>query len=124
MGLLKKPPARLEPVRQRHLGDNFDVLLAKLGNELVENVDTGLPRALSGVVWEPVFPVPVSAFDARLRDRIDYLESELLESERDGDAAAIGRLQLELKLANESRRSIDRRREDTRLLARPTAVRA
>jgi DNA primase len=56
---------------------------------------------------------------ARLRDRIDYLESALLESERDGDADSIARLQLELKLANETRRSIDRRREDTRLLARP-----
>jgi DNA primase len=61
---------------------------------------------------------------AQLRERIDYLESALLESERDGDTAAVDRLQLELKLANESRRSIDRRREDTRLLARPTAVRA
>jgi DNA primase len=58
----------------------------------------------------------------RLHERIDFLESALTEAERDGDGEAVARLQLELKLANESRRSIDRRREDTRLLARPTAA--
>jgi DNA primase len=58
----------------------------------------------------------------RLHERIDFLESALTEAERDGDADGVVRLQLELKLANESRRSIDRRREDTRLLARPTAA--
>ena len=58
----------------------------------------------------------------RLRERVDYLESAISESERANDLEAVGRLQLELKLAIESRRSLDRRREDTRLLARPTAA--
>ena len=59
---------------------------------------------------------------ARLRDHIDFLEASLMEAERERDRTAIDRLQLELKLAIESRRSIDRRREDTRLLARPTVA--
>ena len=59
---------------------------------------------------------------ARLRDHIDFLEASLMEAERERDRTAIDRLQLELKLAIETRRSIDRRREDTRLLARPTVA--
>jgi DNA primase len=61
----------------------------------------------------------------QLRDRSDFLEAAFAEAERAGDAETIERLQLEIRLVNETRRSIDRRREDTRLLARPTvAVRA
>ena len=59
---------------------------------------------------------------ASLRDHIDFLEASLMEAERERDRTAIDRLQLELKLAIETRRSIDRRREDTRLLARPTVA--
>jgi len=61
----------------------------------------------------------------QLRERSDFLEAAFAEAERAGDTEAIERLQHEIRLVNETRRSIDRRREDTRLLARPTvAVRA
>jgi hypothetical protein len=43
------------------------------------------------------------------------------EAERDNDREVIERLSLERRLLNEQRRSLDRRRDQTRLLAR-TAV--
>jgi DNA primase len=58
----------------------------------------------------------------QLRERSDFLEAAFAEAERAGDTESIQRLQLEIRLVNETRRSIDRRREDTRLLARPTAA--
>ncbi len=60
--------------------------------------------------------------DDRIRERSDYNESALAEAEREGDKATIERLLLERRQINETRRSIDRRREDTRLLARPTVA--
>jgi DNA primase len=58
----------------------------------------------------------------QLRERSDFLEAAFAEAERARDTESIERLQLEIRLVNETRRSIDRRREDTRLLARPTAA--
>jgi hypothetical protein len=60
--------------------------------------------------------------DDRVRERSEYIESALAEAERAGDAATVDQLQREQRLINESRRSIDRRREQTRLLARPVAA--
>ncbi|MBA2756505.1 MAG: DNA primase [Chloroflexi bacterium] len=60
--------------------------------------------------------------DDRIRERSEYNESALAEAEREGDKVAIDRLLLERRQINETRRSIDRRREDTRLFARPTAA--
>jgi hypothetical protein len=42
----------------------------------------------------------------------------IAEAERDHDTEAIDRLTLERRLLNEQRRSLDRRRDQTRLLAR------
>jgi DNA primase len=53
----------------------------------------------------------------RLRDRNDYNESALAEAERADDGPAIERLMLEKILINEARLSLDRRREQGRLLA-------
>ncbi|TAL08931.1 MAG: hypothetical protein EPO00_06545, partial [Chloroflexota bacterium] len=53
----------------------------------------------------------------RLRDRHDYNESALAEAEREHDNAAIERLMLEKIHINEQRLSLDRRRDQTRLLA-------
>ena len=58
----------------------------------------------------------------RIRERSEYLETALAEAERTGDASTIDRLQREQRQINESRRSIDRRRDQTRLLARPVAA--
>jgi DNA primase len=58
----------------------------------------------------------------QLRARSDYNESALSEAERAGDEQAVERLQLERRQINEARRSLDRRRDQTRLLARPEAA--
>jgi DNA primase len=60
--------------------------------------------------------------DDQLRARSDYNEAAQGEAERDGDTASIERLLLERRQINEARRSLDRRREETRLLARPDAA--
>jgi DNA primase len=62
--------------------------------------------------------------DDRIRERSEFNESALAEAERAGDTDAIERLLLERRQINDTRRSIDRRREDTRLLARPVAGRS
>jgi DNA primase len=60
--------------------------------------------------------------DDQLRQRSEFNEVAQAEAERAGDAEAIARLMLERRSINESRRSLDRRREQTRLLARSTEL--
>ena len=55
--------------------------------------------------------------DDQLRDRSDYNEAAQGEAERAGDRDAITRLMLERRQINEARLSLDRRRDQTRLLA-------
>ncbi|MEO8570987.1 MAG: DNA primase [Chloroflexota bacterium] len=55
--------------------------------------------------------------DDQLRERSDYNEAAQGEAERAGDRDAISRLLLERRQINESRLSLDRRRDQTRLLA-------
>jgi DNA primase len=55
--------------------------------------------------------------DDQLRDRSDYNEAAQGEAERAGDRDAISRLMLERRQINEMRLSLDRRRDQTRLLA-------
>jgi DNA primase len=55
--------------------------------------------------------------DDQLRERSDYNEAAQGEAERAGDVDAIDRLMLERRQINEARRSLDRRRDQTRLLA-------
>jgi len=55
--------------------------------------------------------------DDQLRERSDYNEAAQGEAERAGDRDAIDRLMNERRQINEARRSLDRRREETRLLA-------
>ena len=57
--------------------------------------------------------------DDLIRERSEFNESALAEAERADDTESIERLLLERRHINETRKSIDRRREDTRLLARP-----
>ncbi len=57
--------------------------------------------------------------DDQLRARSDYNEAAQAEAERDGDTDSIDRLLLERRQINEARRSLDRRIDATRLLARP-----
>jgi len=60
--------------------------------------------------------------DDQLRERSDYNEAAQSEAERDGDTDSMERLLLERRQINEARRSLDRRRDETRLLARPEAA--
>ena len=55
--------------------------------------------------------------DDQLRERSDYNEAAQGEAERAGDREAIARLMLERRQINEARLSLDRRRDQTRLLA-------
>ncbi len=55
--------------------------------------------------------------DDQLRERSDYNEAAQGEAERAGDRDAISRLLLERRQINEMRLSLDRRRDQTRLLA-------
>ncbi len=56
--------------------------------------------------------------DADWHERSSYNRDATADAERDGDREAVGRLLLERRLLNEQRRSLDRRRNDTRLLGR------
>jgi hypothetical protein len=60
--------------------------------------------------------------DDQLRERSEYNEAAQAEAERAGDTESMERLLLERRNINEQRRSLDRRREDTRLLARPSVA--
>jgi DNA primase len=53
----------------------------------------------------------------QLRDRDEYIESALSEAERAGETDTIERLMVEKIQINEARLSLDRRRDQTRLLA-------
>jgi DNA primase len=60
----------------------------------------------------------------RIEERIQYNRSEQAEAERLGDANQMERLLNQQRAINEERRSLDRRREQARLFARPVAARA
>jgi len=55
----------------------------------------------------------------RIEERSEYNQVEQAEAERRGDRAAIEQLLAQEREINEERRSLDRRREQARLLARP-----
>jgi hypothetical protein len=58
-----------------------------------------------------------------LEQRHDYTQEALAEAERAADRESVDRLLLELRLLNEARRSLDRRRDQTRYLGRQLAGR-
>ncbi len=60
--------------------------------------------------------------DAEWHERSSYNRDATAEAERDGDRDLVGRLTLEQRLLNEQRRSLDRRRDQTRLLAKSGAT--
>ena len=60
--------------------------------------------------------------DAEWHERSGYNRDAMAEAEREGDTGDYERLMLERRLLNEQRRSLDRRRDQTRLLSRPTVV--
>jgi len=60
----------------------------------------------------------------RLAERGDYTQQALGEAEREGDRETIDRLLLELRQLHEARRSLDRRRDQTRFFTRQLAARS
>jgi DNA primase len=62
--------------------------------------------------------------DDQLRERSEYNQAAQAEAERAGDRELIARLLDERRLLHDERRSLDRRREQARLLARPLVGRA
>jgi DNA primase len=60
--------------------------------------------------------------DLDWQERSGYNRDATAEAERDGDKESVDRLMLERRLLNEQRRSLDRRRDQTRLLAHATVV--
>jgi hypothetical protein len=60
--------------------------------------------------------------DIEWQERSGYNRDATVEAERDGDAATVDRLLHERRLLNEQRRSLDKRRDQTRLLARSPVV--
>ncbi len=60
--------------------------------------------------------------DADWQERAAWNRDAMGEAERDNDREAIDRLSTERRLLNEQRRSLDRRRDQTRLLARQAVV--
>jgi DNA primase len=76
------------------------------------------PRTLdAGQLHYEVTRLLLELEDTLLRERSDYNEAAQGEAERAGDRDAIDRLMNERRQINEARRSLDRRREETRLLA-------
>jgi DNA primase len=79
------------------------------------------PRTLTGAQLDyEIARLLIELEDDQLRQRSEFNEVAQAEAERDGDREAIARLMLERRSINESRRSLDRRREQTRLLTRPS----
>ena len=60
--------------------------------------------------------------DAEWHERSSYNREATAEAERDGNRDLVERLTLEQRLLNEQRRSLDRRRDQTRLLAKSGAT--
>ena len=79
------------------------------------------PRTLTGsqIDYE-IARLLIELEDDQLRQRSEFNEVAQAEAERADDREAIARLMLERRTINESRRSLDRRREQTRLLTRPS----
>lgn len=76
------------------------------------------PRTLAAKELEyEVARLLIELEDDRLRERSDYNEAAQGEAERAADREAIERLLLERRQINEARLSLDRRRDQTRLLA-------
>ena len=78
------------------------------------------PRTLSaGQLHYEVTRLLLELEDDQLRERSDYNEAAQGEAERAGDRDAIDRLMQERRQINEARRSLDRRREETRMFVSP-----
>jgi DNA primase len=108
-----RPPYSLSAIL-----DGLDEESRALGQALVSRPGPN-PRELDdrALAYE-IERLTLELDDAEWHERSAFNRDATAEAERDRDADAIDRLTLERRLLNEQRRSLDRRRDQTRLLAR------
>jgi DNA primase len=98
--------------------DGLDDESRALGQALVSRVGPGPLELGDRAMAYDIERLMLELDDAEWHERSSFNRDAMAEAERDGDHEAIDRLTLERRLLNEQRRSIDRRRDQTRLLAR------
>ena len=108
-----RPPYSLSAIL-----DGLDEESRALGQALVSRPGPN-PRELGdrAVAYE-IERLTLELEDTEWQERSAFNRDAIAEAERDVDREAIDRLTLERRLLNEQRRSLDRRRDQTRLLAR------
>jgi DNA primase len=108
-----RPPYSLSAIL-----DGLDEESRALGQALVSRLGPN-PRELGerALTYE-IESLMLELDDADWHERSSFNRDAIAEAERDGDREAIDRLTLERRLLNEQRRSLDRRRDQTSLLAR------
>ena len=108
-----RPPWSLSKVL-----DSLDEESRALGQALVSREGPN-PRDLSDRVLKyDVERLVLELEDAEWHERSSFNRDATAEAERDGDRDVVDRLLFERRHLNEQRRSLDRRRNDTRLLGR------
>ena len=112
-----RPPYALSAIL-----DGLDEESRALGQSLVSRPGPN-PRELGdrALAYE-IERLTLELDDTEWQERSAYNRDATAEAERDGDRASIEHLTLERRLLNEQRRSLDRRRDQTRLLARAPAA--
>ena len=103
---------------------SLDPETAALAQAVVARRDPN-PRSLSeaDLTYE-LDRLTIDLEERSLDERADYISSALAEAEQAADRATIDQLLRESQAMNEQRKSLHRRRDQTRLLSRPVPVRA
>ncbi|MES2210485.1 MAG: DNA primase [Chloroflexota bacterium] len=98
----------------------LDAETAALAQALVARLEPN-PRTLSqqDLAYE-VERLVIDLEERALDERSEFTQGAIAEAEQEGDRETAGRLLLQSQAINEQRRSLNRRREQTRLLSRPT----
>jgi hypothetical protein len=102
--------------------DSLDEETRALGQALVSRPGPG-PRTLDDRELAYEFEsLLLELDDVDWQERSGWNRDLTAEAEREGDGPTVDRLMLERRLLNEQRRSLDKRRDQTRLLARPAVA--
>ena len=112
------------PFSLTSLVQSLDPETASLAQAVIARRDPN-PRELSPaeLAYE-VERLTIDLEERSLDERADSIASALTEAEQSADRASIDQLLRESQAMNEQRKSLHRRRDQTRLLARPASVRA
>ena len=112
-----RPPYALSAIL-----DGLDEESRALGQALVSRAGPD-PRELSDrALGYEIERLILELDDADWQERSSWNRDAMGEAERDADRDSIERLTLERRLLNEQRRSLDRRRDQTRLLSKPAVA--